>query len=73
MSVKVFKKKLAQFNSELIVFAMDIGYVMREEPFLIISQIIGQFVQMGRINCGLFGVFPGELSAYTLSFCVLSS
>ena len=30
-------------------------------------QIIGRFGQMGRINCGVFGVFPAELSPHNLS------
>ena len=34
--------------------------------------MIGPFGQMGRINCGVFWVFPVELSAHTLLLCVLN-
>ena len=34
--------------------------------------MIGQFGQMGRINCGVFWVLPVELSAHTLLLCVLN-
>ena len=37
-----------------------------------ISQIIGQFGQMGQIDCGVFGLFLVELSAQNLSLCVPS-
>ena len=37
------------------------------EFFSKISQIIGRFGQMGRLHCGVFGVFPVELSAHILS------
>ena len=38
--------------------------------FFKISQIIGQFLQMNTMNCGIFGIFPVELSV--LSLCVPS-
>ena len=44
---------------------MDNGHVMK--AFFKNIQIIGRFGQMGRINCGVFGVFPAELSPHNLS------
>ena len=40
--------------------------------FLKISQIIIRFRQMGQKSCGVFGVFPVEISAHILSLCVPS-
>ena len=49
---------------------MDNGHVMR--AFSKSYKTIGQFGQMARINCGVFGVFPLELSEHFLPLCVPS-
>ena len=48
-----------------IYLSMVNGHVMRD--FSKISQIIGQFGQIGQIDCQ---VIPVELSAHILSLCV---
>ena len=46
-----------------VAWTMDMWW----ELFSKISQIIGPFGQMGRINCGVFKIIPVELSAHILS------
>ena len=71
VSCNLLQKLLANRNASIMMmlpnlcagtWTMDMWWVF----FSKMSQIIGTFGQMGRINCGVFGVFPVELSAHIL-------
>ena len=58
------------FSSTSTIIIMDIGHVMRSF-FQTYPKLLADFVQMGRMNCGVFEEFTVESSAHTtLSLCV---
>ena len=55
------------FERPINPITMDNVHLMRS--FWKISQIIGQFGFVSQVNCGVFGVFPCEVSRHILSLC----